>query len=52
MHPWVQTLLQYGKLTSLDRVTVAETVKQILIFEDGRIEITYTFSNELGLLKG
>lgn len=52
LHPWVQTLLQYGKLTSLDRVTVAETVKQILIFEDGRIEITYTFSNELGLLKG
>ena len=52
LHPWVQSLLQHGRLTSLDRVTVAETVKQILIFEDGKIEITYTFSNELGLLTG
>lgn len=51
-HPWVQSLLQHGRLTSLDRVTVAETVKQIRIFEDGTIEITYTFSNELGLLTG
>ena len=52
LHPWVQSLLQHGRLTSLDRITVAETVKQILIFEDGHIEITYTFSNELGLLTG
>ena len=52
LHPWVQSLLQHGKLTSLDRVTVAETVKQLLIFEDGHIEITYTFSNALGLLTG
>ena len=52
LHPWVQSLLQHGKLTSLDRITVAETIKQIRIFEDGRIEITYTFSNELGLLTG
>lgn len=45
-HPWVEALLQHGKLTALDRVTVAETVKEILIFEDGRIDITYTFSNQ------
>lgn len=50
LHPWVQSLLRHGKLTSLDRVTVAETVRKILIFDDGHIEITYTFSNELGLL--
>lgn len=49
-HPWVQSLLQHGKLTSLDRVTVVETVQQILIFEDGNIEITYAFSNERGIL--
>ena len=48
--PWVQSLLQYGRLTSLDRITVAETVKQIQIFEDGTIEITYAFSNKCGLL--
>ena len=50
-HPWVEALLRYGKLTELDRVTVAETIKQIRIFEDGHVEITYTFSNELGLLE-
>ena len=38
------------RLTSLDRITVAETVKQIQIFEDGNIEITYAFSNKCGLL--
>ena len=50
-HPWVEALLRYGKLSELDRVTVAETIKQIRIFEDGHVEITYTFSNELGLLE-
>ena len=30
---------------------MAETIKQIRIFEDGHVEITYTFSNELGLLE-
>ena len=25
-HPWVEALLRYGKLTELDRVTVAETI--------------------------
>ena len=48
--PWVGALLHYGKLTELDRVTVAETIQQILIYADGRIQITSTFSNELGLL--
>lgn len=50
--PWVKSLLEHGRLTELDRVTVAETVKQIRIFEDQHIEITYRFSNELGYLKG
>lgn len=50
-HPWVEALLRHGRLTELDRITVAETIKQILIFEDGHIDITYTFSNELGLLE-
>lgn len=48
--PWVENLLKHGKLTELDRATMAEMVKQILIFEDGRIEITYTFSDDLGIL--
>ena len=34
----------------IDRTTMAETVKEILIFEDGHIEITYLFSDELGIL--
>lgn len=48
--PWLEDLLAHGKLTQLDRITVAEAVRQILIFADGRIEITYTFSNSSGLL--
>lgn len=45
--PWITALLERGKLTDLDRTTVAEAVKQILVFEDGHIEITYLFSDEL-----
>lgn len=48
-HPWVQALLQHGKLTELDRVTVAETIQQILVFEDGHIQIDYRFADDLGL---
>lgn len=49
--PWVSELLKRGKLTALDRATVAETIRQILVFEDGRLEITYTFSDDLGVLE-
>lgn len=49
--PWVETLLRCGQLTQLDRATVAESVRQILIFDDRHLEITYTFSNQLGLLE-
>ena len=49
--PWIASLLRHGKLTGLDRTTMAEAVKEILIFEDGHIEITYLFSDELGVLK-
>lgn len=48
--PWIASLLEHGKLTELDRTTMAETVKEILIFEDGHIKITYLFSDELGIL--
>ena len=48
--PWVEALLKHGKLTELDRTTVAETVQQILVYENDRIEITYNFSDDLGLL--
>ena len=48
--PWIASLLEHGKLKELDRITMAETVKDILVFEDGHIEITYLFSDELGIL--
>ena len=48
--PWMISLLEHGKLTELDRTTMAETVKEIWVFEDGHIEITYLFSDELGIL--
>lgn len=50
--PWIASLLKHGKLTELDRTTMAETVKEILVFEDRHIEITYLFSDELGILSG
>lgn len=49
-NPWVDSLLKRGRLEHLDRTTVAETVKQILIFENGKIEITYNFFDDLGIL--
>lgn len=48
--PWVKALLKHGGLTELDRATVAETISKILILEDGEIEITYTFCDDLGVL--
>lgn len=48
--PWIASLLLHGKLTGLDRATMAETVKEILVFEDGHMEVTYLFSDELGVL--
>ncbi len=47
---WVEELLRHGKLTVLDRATLAETIERILIFEDGKIEITYLFSDDSGVL--
>ena len=45
--PWVEKLLKLGCLTELDRQTLEQAVKQIRVFSDGRIEITYQFSEEL-----
>ena len=48
--PWVKDLINSEMLTSLDRPTLAETLKEIRIFEEGSIEITYLFSDELRVL--
>lgn len=53
MLPWCEKLRSVGRLEELDRVTLEQTVKQICVFADGRIEITYLFSKELeNILKG
>jgi hypothetical protein len=50
--PWLEQLLQLGRLAELDRATLAQTVKEIRVFADKRIEIDYLFSDELrGLLE-
>ena len=46
---WITELLSRGRLTELDRATVAETIREIQVFED-RVEISYIFSDELGIL--
>ena len=48
--PWVDKLLTLGHLTELDRMTLAQTVKEIRIYEGKHIEITYLFSRELDML--
>ena len=48
--PWVDKLLTLGHLTELDRMTLAQTVKEIRIYEEKHIEITYLFSRELDIL--
>ena len=48
--PWVDNLLTLGHLTELDRMTLAQTVKEIRIYEGKHIEITYLFSRELDAL--
>ena len=45
--PWIENLLQKGILEELDRVTLAQTVKEIRVFEENRIEIQYLFSDTL-----
>ena len=47
---WLESLVAHGSLLELDRATMAEAVEQILVFEHGRIEVTYTFSDDLGVL--
>lgn len=48
-NPWIASLLQHGRLTELDRATIAETIQEIQVYSDGRIEITYRFADDLGL---
>lgn len=47
---WADELAATGKLTKLDRATLAQTVKNIRVFKDKRIEITYLFSEKLRAL--
>ena len=47
---WVYELISLGHLTKLDRMTLAQTVKEIRIYEGKHIEITYLFSEKLDAL--
>ena len=47
---WISKLIKNGKLESLDRTTVVETIERINVYEDGHIEIRYKFSDELSHL--
>ncbi len=45
--PWTERLLREGRLTELDRATLAQTVAAIRVFEGGRLEIDYRCSEAL-----
>ena len=47
---WVKGLLEHGKLTSLDRPTLAELVDRIELFEDGKVQISYKIAIPEGML--
>ena len=46
-NPWLEKLLKLGHMTELDRTTLAQTVKEICVFEGKHLEIVYLFSDEL-----
>ena len=48
--PWVDKLLRLGHLDELDRLTIAQLVQEIRIFEGKHVEITYLFSQQLDAL--
>lgn len=49
---WTEQLASMGKLKVLDRQTVKQTIQQIKVYDDGRIEISYLFSEQLkGILE-
>ena len=48
--PWVDKLLRLGHLEELDRLTIAQLVQEIRIFEGKHVEITYLFSQQLDAL--
>ena len=51
--PWVKELLASGRLTELDRPTVAAAIREIRVYEGNRIEIDYLFPESYrALLEG
>lgn len=44
---WAKELLNLRRLTELDRETIEQAVKRIVVWPDARIEIAYLFSGEL-----
>lgn len=48
--PWLERLLQKGKIEELDRGTVADTIDAIFVSDNKEIKIVYRFSDELETL--
>ena len=44
--PWVSSLLTEKHLTQLDRITAAAAIRQIRVYEGGRVEIDYLLAEE------
>lgn len=49
---WGKKLLESGKITVLDRAVVTELIDEILVFEDGVVEVTYAFADDGGIFSG
>lgn len=46
-NPWIKRLLELNAVEKLDRDIVVEMIHEIKVYENHKIKITYTFSNEL-----
>ena len=46
-NPWIKRLLELKTVEKLDRDIVVEMIHEITVYENHKIKITYTFSNEL-----
>ena len=47
---WIQTFSKYNNITELDRLSVVEMIKKILIDKDGGISVTFRFEDQISAI--
>ena len=47
---WIQTFSKYNNITELDRLSVVEMIKKILIDKDGGISVIFRFEDQISAI--